>query len=121
MNQLSLTHICVMNHEKPRNATPNARKALSAHIAAPIQKKQMVQKLPSPPIKNNPDSSDETCDDRSNVSEDLLGRTTQDPRLIMKSASSHHSNTDETLRPPCEIVIPETELFTYDFFSDGRE
>ena len=124
MNQLSLIHISVMNHEKqekPRNATSNTRKTPSAHIAAPIQKKQMVQKSPSPPIKNNPDSSEETCDDRTNVSEDLLGRTTQEPLLIMKSASSHHSNTDETPRLPCEIVIPETELFTDDFVCRTEE
>ena len=44
----------------------------------------------------------------------------------MKSAShhtntSHYSNTDESPRPPCEIVIPETELLTDDFFCRTEE
>ena len=79
----------------------------------------------SPPIKN-PDSSEETCDERSNVSEDLLDRTTQDPLLISNAIShhtntSHHSNTDESPRPPCEFVVPETELLTDDFIRGTEE
>ena len=114
MNQLSLIHISVMNHEKqekPRNATSNTRKTPSAPIAAPIQKKQMVQKLA--PTKKIPESSEETCDERSNVSEDLLDRNTQDC-ILVSIAKSHPSH-----RPPLEFIVPETEGMTEAFMRES--
>ena len=76
--------------------------------------------------KKNPDSSEETCNERSNVSEDLLDKTTQDPLLISNATSHHtntphHSNTDELPRPPCEFVDTETEFLPDDFIRGKGE
>lgn len=71
------------------------------HYSALTQKKQIVKKLA--PTKNIPDSSKETCNERSNVSEDLLDQNTQD--CILVSITKSHPLHFE----PLEFIVPETE------------
>ena len=58
------------------------------------------------------------CDERSNFSEDLLDRNTQDP-LLVSIVKYHQSKSHQSRRPPLELIVPETEVMTEDFMRES--